>query len=732
MGLISKRLKQVLVLLDCSTFDDMIALSEDTIKVDYIEKSHKLKDELFKAISDIDDLKGIIPEFAASIEPYRIPHKVKPNRPKNKKFKVGDFTEELLAKSDKPISQHDLLNLIKEHLPDTYIESIRANLNGDPQKRFVFFLDGYVGLRGKEYDKRYQTYSVENKKIQHAEQRIMEFLSFIEEKHRSPQPHGLDEEETLYRWYLDFMKSTSKELAPVRATFQEYLKDYDNWVFTPAEYAYKRNCDQLKWYVDNNLELPTQDDEPELASWFNSQLENHTKHKDKRNKMFVELMTFLSDYGMHFYDAKSAKGKEHLKKKEKQGKKNFIEEPALMKYSRLFTAIRNRERGNDYAAQKALLIIAIGNLIQEHKITSNEITLNDDLLMEFADVCIDNVGTASSYNIAIPYYHLEDEPFWNLIPKVWTVHEDIEDKTDSEPTYDYIESTYACSLIDQDLYELLSSEEEFATLKKVLVGTVIKGNETTDSIVEDEDKSKQKDVEITFVKKQTKGPQTNLRVVFEDKTIVHEKAVITFMEILRRIGFERVRGLGLKWCGIPLISMEEDGKYAQKYESGYYVNVNSSTDRKQKQLYDIAEAFKLPIQIDVIDEKGQVVVKGHRKRGRSSTSTKATLKSLTSPTSKSIIERFLDFVRRDHNDRTARWYAFALQNQVREWITKIMGEKTDSVFGFNTLEEVGTCIKALKNSTEFIEENRRKKNVMTAALNKYYLFLQSPFAKSRD
>ena len=45
---------------------------------------------------------------------------------------------------------------------------------------------------------------------------------------------------------------------------------------------------------------------------------------------------------------------------------------------------------------------------------------------------------------------------------------------------------------------------------------MIKGNETTDSIVEDEDKSKQKDVEITFVKKQTKGPQTNLRVVFED------------------------------------------------------------------------------------------------------------------------------------------------------------------------------------------------------------------------
>lgn len=651
---------------------------------------------------------------------------------KSRKFKVGDFTEELLAKSDKPISQYDLLKLIKEYLPDTYIESIRANLSGDPQKRFVFFLDGYVGLRGKEYDKRYQIYSIENKKIQHAEQRIMEFLSFIEEKHRSPQPHGLDEEETLYRWYLDFMKSTSKELAPVRAIFQEYLKDYDEWVFTPAEYAYKRNCEQVKWYVDKNLELPTQDDEPELASWFNSQLENHTKHKDKRKKMFVELMAFLSDYGMHFYDAKSAKSKGHMKGKDKRGKNNPVEESALTKYSRLFSSIKNRVNGDDYAAQKALLIIAIGNLIQEHKINSNEIVLNDDLLMEFADVCIDNVGTASSYNIAIPFYHMGNEPFWNLIPKVWAEHEDIEDEIYSEPTYDYIERTYACSLIDHDLYELLSSEDDFASLKKVLVNNLINGNDaiSSDTVAEEILLPKQKKEKTTSVMKQRKAPQTNLRVVFEGETIVHEKAVATFMEILRRIGFERIRGLGLKWCGIPLISMVEDEKYAQKYESGYYVNVNSSTERKQRQLYDIAEAFNLAIQVDVIDDNGNVVIKEQRKRGRPRAEEAA--KKQPIPADNSIIKRFLDFVRRDHNDRTARWYAFALQNQVREWITRIVGEDTDSIFGFNTLEEVESCINKLKNSEEFMEENRRKKNVMTAALKKYYLFLQSTYVKSRN
>ena len=69
-------------------------------------------------------------------------------------------------------------------------------------------------------------------------------------------------------------------------------------MFTPFEYSYKRNCDQVKWYVDENLELPTQEDEPELAAWFNSQLECYEKHKDKRKKMFIDLMAYLEDYGI--------------------------------------------------------------------------------------------------------------------------------------------------------------------------------------------------------------------------------------------------------------------------------------------------------------------------------------------------------------------------------------------------------------------------------------------------
>ena len=603
IGIISKQLKQVLVILGCTTFEDMVELSNDKIKVDYIERSYHLKDELFKAIYDVNDLEEIIPEFTATVDASHPPRKVNSKPSRTKPFKVGDFTASLLKKSDSPINQKDLLAAIKEFLPDTYIESIRANLNGDPKKRFVFFLDGYVGLRGKEYDKRFQVYSIANKKVQYAEQRIMEFLSFMEEKHRSPQPHGLEEEESLYRWYLDFTKSTAKELSSLRSTFKEYLKDYEQWLFTPFEYAYKRNCDQMKWYVDTNMELPTAEDEPELATWFNSQLENYTKHKDKRKQMFIDLMSFLADYGMHFYDTKSEKGKATVKENKKKDRKST--ESPLDKYIRLFKSIKGDESNKGLALQKALLIIAIGNLVQANKISTNEVTLTDELLTEFADVCIDVVGTASSYNIAVPYYYMSEEPFWSLIPKEWMVREDREE---TEITYDYVEQTVACSIMDNDLFDVLSNKEDFDVLKKVLLDNTANKKEGPEYKPDEKPISrKEEDRNASLNNVMTKGPRSNLRVVMNGELFENDKAVITFVDVLKRIGLDRIRALGMTWCKIPLISTVKDEKYNQKFEDGYYINVNSSTDRKQKQLYEIAASLGVEIRVDVIDSEGNVV-----------------------------------------------------------------------------------------------------------------------------
>ena len=465
IGIISKKLKQVLVILGCYTSEDMLMLSKDKVKVTYIEKSYNLKDELFKALSNISELDTILPEF---VEENKVSNsQLKAAKKTKRKFKVGDFTETLLQQQTDPMKVDDLLERIKEYLPDTYVESIRANLNGDPQGRFIFFLDGYVGLSNREYDKRYQLNSIANKKVQYAEQRIMEFMTFIENKHRSPQPHGLDEEERLYRWFLDFTKSTAKETAELRSTFEEYLKEYSQWIFTPQEYTYKRNCDQVKWYVDENVELPTSEDEPELSSWFNFQLEYHIKYKDKRKQMFKELLEYLADYGMHFYDVKSTKGKAALSENAKLEENFSDKETDIERFNRYFASLKGQVGINEYSVHKALLLIAICNNVQKGLIDSNVIYLTDELLMEFADVCIEYMGTASSYNIAIPYYYMNNEPFWNLIPNEGLTYDDIE--SIKEPTYDVIENCINCAMIDELLFTLLQDKDNTDRLKTVLI-----------------------------------------------------------------------------------------------------------------------------------------------------------------------------------------------------------------------------------------------------------------------
>lgn len=594
VGAISKRLKQVLVILGCKSFRDMQNLSEDKIMLDYIEKSHHLKSELLKAVSDIKELDQIIPELTEKVQFREKSPKNQPSSRRKKKFKVGDYTEELLKVSPHPIKQEDLLIAIKKFLPNTYIESIRANLSGDRQKRFVFFLDGYVGLKGKQYDKRYQEFSIENKKVQYAEQRIMEFMSFVAEKHRSPQPHGLEEEESLYRWYSDFTKSTSKEFADLKITFKEYLKEYDKWMFNPYEYTYKRNCDQIRWYVDNNMELPSSEDEPELSAWFNSQLENHRKHKDKRKQMFIDLMTYLEDYGMHFYDAKSERGKSALKKKRKESDRSTANETTTDKYIRLFEEMKNRSKGKEFAIQKSLLLVAIGNLIQKQKINTNEITLNDDLLTEFADVCIDMMGTASSYNIAIPYYYMAEEPFWSSVPKESVLRETHEEE---EITYDYIEATIESSIIDYDLFEVLSNNSEFEQLKKSLINNVIKDKHNDEANLELES------VTIQLPNKQEKDSGRGFCVIFPDGSyICDRKAIVTFIDTLRKIGLERVHKVGITHGGgYNLVSKEkrpvEPNRTWQHECDGWYIYSNISNSAKIDDLKRISDYFHLGLKI---------------------------------------------------------------------------------------------------------------------------------------
>ena len=96
----------------------------------------------------------------------------------------------------------------------------------------------------------------------------------------------------------------------------------------------------------------------------------------------------------------------------------------------------------------------------------------------------------------------------------------------------------------------------------------------------------------------TKG----LRVTFPDGTVVCNKTAIdTEIDVLRRIGFERVERVGRMRAGWPLVGKKqrpvEKGKIWQHESDGWFIYSNTNNDQKKEDLQAISDFYHLGLRI---------------------------------------------------------------------------------------------------------------------------------------
>ena len=93
-----------------------------------------------------------------------------------------------------------------------------------------------------------------------------------------------------------------------------------------------------------------------------------------------------------------------------------------------------------------------------------------------------------------------------------------------------------------------------------------------------------------------------LAVQMEDGTwIAEDRAIDTFIEVIKKLEIEEVKNLGLSVNGIPLIAdCDYDGKEQRKVETGtgtYWIVSGTDTERKKKILDDIADQLNVNITV---------------------------------------------------------------------------------------------------------------------------------------
>jgi len=106
---------------------------------------------------------------------------------------------------------------------------------------------------------------------------------------------------------------------------------------------------------------------------------------------------------------------------------------------------------------------------------------------------------------------------------------------------------------------------------------------------------------VGAAKTHTKGPKTQLRVTFADGQHIEEYyAADTFALALRKLGLDRVEGLGITDRNTPLVGQIRSKQYSQRRVDGKYICTHSSTQQKKEMLERIAKDLGVTLKVQII------------------------------------------------------------------------------------------------------------------------------------
>lgn len=224
----------------------------------------------------------------------------------------------------------------------------------------------------------------------------------------------------------------------------------------------------------------------------------------------------------------------------------------------------------------------------------------------------------------------------------------------------------------------------------------------------------------------TKAKSIGFTVAFKDGTVFHEKkAVNTWIKALKKIGLENIcnnrskhsawhRVAGQDICIVERTETvrDSDGKSPQTLVDGFYVMTQLSNDQKEKDLLALGEYLpKLGIKV-IWDDEAQATI------------AKPVINDEATKWNYPIDIQFRHYLSNHVADATADSYISTIDNAVRQWINKEVDEQAESVYSYTTAEDVRLCIDILNSSSDYVAENKRKHNSMSAALNQYLQFIE--------
>ena len=160
----------------------------------------------------------------------------------------------------------------------------------------------------------------------------------------------------------------------------------------------------------------------------------------------------------------------------------------LSHYIEAFSSLHTAKVRGLKAPHKAVLLLAVIDLVEEGTIASPRIELSDHLEKKFNEVWHHYLGTSAIFtpDIVKPYFHMQHESFWRLVEheeaEMLMVAEDSPWVSSNKETKDLPQGSYsvkamrgafAYAEIDNMLFQLLQNADARAMLRVILINTYL-------------------------------------------------------------------------------------------------------------------------------------------------------------------------------------------------------------------------------------------------------------------
>lgn len=148
---------------------------------------------------------------------------------------------------------------------------------------------------------------------------------------------------------------------------------------------------------------------------------------------------------------------------------------SLRDYKEAFANLNVHKKGKIIAPHKAIMLLTVMDLIDTEDINSPFVPLSGTLEKRYKSIWDTYVPQDGHYkcNMHYPFFHLSSSNFWEM-QKLSTFEE-----SDDYTSMPMLKRSFAGALLHQDLFDILSNEENRAILKEVLIDNYLRSPSDT-------------------------------------------------------------------------------------------------------------------------------------------------------------------------------------------------------------------------------------------------------------